>query len=363
MMTGDRLILTAGLGRVAARGANDECNVNMMTETPERVQALMVELGLCDPTEHITVTPLTGGVSSDIALVETSQGRFCVKFALARLKVTADWQVPVGRNAAEFDWLSYVAAINPAWVPRLYGQSSALGGFAMAYLPAAIYPNWKAEMMAGRVDIGFAASVGAALGQIHAVAARDGSVAARFAHQDNFHALRLEPYLLTTAARHSDLAPRLMALSDAFHAARISLVHGDVSPKNILMAPDGPVFLDAECAVQGDPAFDAAFCLNHLVIKATAGVAPPAQFGHAADAFRTAYLAQVDWEDADTIEARIAGLLPALMLARVDGKSPVEYLDGVGQARLRALARSLILSAPDRIAPIIQDAVAAGEIA
>lgn len=332
-----------------------------MSQTPDRMQDLMTELRLCAPDEAVMATPLTGGVSSDIVVVETSQGQFCVKFALARLKVAADWRVPVGRNAAEFDWLTYVSAINPALVPRLYGQSQRLGGFAMEYLPSGSYPNWKAEMMAGRVDERFAAAVGAALGAVHAVAARDATIGARFAHQDNFHALRLEPYLVYTASRHPDLAPRLNALVEQFHAARISLVHGDVSPKNILMGPDGPVFLDAECAVQSDPAFDAAFCLNHLVIKAMAGVAAPAELGQAAMAFRQAYLARVDWENPAGLESRVAGLLPALMLARVDGKSPVEYLDPTGQQRLRAVSRSLILAAPDEITPIVTAAVAAGE--
>jgi hypothetical protein len=130
-----------------------------MSQTPDRMQDLMTELRLCAPDEAVMATPLTGGVSSDIVVVETSQGQFCVKFALARLKVAADWRVPVGRNAAEFDWLTYVSAINPALVPRLYGQSQRLGGFAMEYLPSGSYPNWKAEMMAGRVDERFAAAL------------------------------------------------------------------------------------------------------------------------------------------------------------------------------------------------------------
>jgi aminoglycoside phosphotransferase (APT) family kinase protein len=334
-----------------------------MTEVPDRIVALMRTLGLAAQADDIRLTPLTGGVASDIVLVETAQGRFCVKFALPKLRVAADWQVPVGRNAAEFDWLSYVAAIDSALVPRLYGQDSTLGGFAMAYLPAESYPVWKARMMAGQVDLDFAAAVGGALGAVHAVAARDPTIGTGFAHQDNFHALRLEPYLVFTAARHPDLAERLTALADQFHAARISLVHGDVSPKNILMGPDGPVFLDAECAVHGDPAFDAAFCLNHLVIKAMAGVAAPAMLGQAAMAFRQAYLARVDWENTAGLESRIAGLLPALMLARVDGKSPVEYLDPKGQERLRTLSRALIHAAPDGIGPIVAAAVAAGESA
>ncbi len=325
----------------------------------DRVTALMVELGLARAGEAVEVTPLTGGVSSDIALVRTGAGQFCVKFALPRLKVAADWQVPVSRNAAEYDWLDYVARIDAGLVPRLFGKSADLGGFAMAYLPADRYPNWKAELMAGRVDLPFAAAVGAALARVHSVAAQDATVGPCFANQDHFRALRLDPYLVTTAVRHADLGPILRRIIDTNQASRVSLVHGDVSPKNILIGPDGPVFLDAECAVQGDPAFDVAFCLNHLVIKAVAGIADPALLIAAADGLWEAYAAGIDWERVDDLETRIAALLPALMLARVDGKSPVEYLDAAGQDRLRRVARRLLFAAPLALAPIF---AAAGEV-
>jgi aminoglycoside phosphotransferase (APT) family kinase protein len=332
-----------------------------LNSTPDRIFALMHSLELAAQPDELTVTPLTGGVSSDIVLVETARGRYCAKFALPKLKVAADWQVPVSRNAAEYDWLRYAARIDPNSVPPLFGQNAELGGFVMAFLPSDSFPNWKARLMAGRVDVAFSMSVGQALGQIHAASAQDSSVATTFPHQANFHALRLEPYLLHTATRHPDLSSHLHDLAHRIDGARIALVHGDISPKNILCGPDGPVFLDAECAVHGDPAFDPAFCLNHLLIKASAAMANPADLADAARALWSAYKARINWEDPDTAEIRVAALLPALMLARVDGKSPVEYLDPIGQNRLRQLARSLLAARPDRIAPIIAAAQNAGD--
>ena len=99
-----------------------------------------------------------------------------------------------------------------------------------------------------------------------------------------------------------------------------------MSPKNILCGPTSPVFLDAECAWYGDPAFDLAFCLNHLLLKAVHQPAQSAALLAAFDSMAGAYLAQVNWEPSASLQARAAGLLPALLLARVDGKSPVEYL-------------------------------------
>ena len=103
-------------------------------------------------------------------------------------------------------------------------------------------------------------------------------------------------------------------------------MHGDVSPKNILRGPDGPVFLDAECAWWGDPAFDLAFCLNHLLLKCLWTPAATPGFLACFDALAAAYLAGVTWEPPAALEARAAHLLPGLFLARVDGKSPVEYI-------------------------------------
>ena len=102
---------------------------------------------------------------------------------------------------------------------------------------------------------------------IHAKTAADPAVAAEFPTDAIFYDIRLEPYLVATARAHPDLAERLLALVAATQANKKALVHGDVSPKNILCGPHGPVFLDAECAWWGDPAFDLAFCLNHLLLK------------------------------------------------------------------------------------------------
>ena len=115
------------------------------------------------------------------------------------------------------------------------------------------------------------------------------------------------------------------------------LVHGDVSPKNIMLGPDGPILLDAECAWFGDPAFDLAFCLNHFLIKRLVVKGAADALAAAFDALVAAYLAHVDWEPAEAVEARAAALLPVLALARVDGKSPVEYLD---EAQRGAVARA-----------------------
>jgi 5-methylthioribose kinase len=276
--------------------------------------------------ESFQFTPLTGGVSCDVWRIDLARGPICVKRALPKLRVTADWRAPAERAGTEADWLSLVAGIDPRRVPEMLGEDRPHHIFAMEFLAPETYPLWKGELAAGRVDEAFASQVGEALAHIHAATAGREDIAHDFALQAQFHALRLEPYLLYTAKRHGDVAPRIRSLSDGVARSGIALMQGDISPKNILCGPEGPVFLDAETACYGDPAFDLAFCLNHLLLKCVwhREFAPAylASYGALADA----YLDGVTWESPEDLEDRAAALLPALLLARVDGKSPVEYL-------------------------------------
>ncbi|TBW39558.1 aminoglycoside phosphotransferase family protein [Siculibacillus lacustris] len=309
-------------------------------------------MGLLAADEPFVVEPLTGGVSSNVLVISTGERRLCLKQALPRLKVAKEWLVPISRIYAEIDWLTTVATIEPTLVPAVLGVDRAAGCFAMEFLAPAEHPNWKARLMAGSVDPAFAGLLGDRLGRIHAATARRPELAATFATDADFHALRLDPYLLETARNHPDLAARLEAVVETTRTTKLALVHGDVSPKNILIGPRGPVLLDAECAWWGDPAFDLAFCLNHLLLKAAVLPAVrPALF----ESFRrltAAHLAHVDWEPVDALEARAAALLACLLLARVDGKSPAEYLDAGRRDLVRAAARPLIAQPPVSLAAV-----------
>jgi Ser/Thr protein kinase RdoA (MazF antagonist) len=206
-----------------------------------------------------------------------------------------------------------------------------------------------------------AAEVGRRLVRIHGRFARCPEIEAEFATDAIFHAIRLEPYLLAAARAHPDRAAALHRLTEVTAGTKLTLVHGDVSPKNILIGPHGPVFIDAECAWFGDPAFDLAFCLNHLLLKCLWVPAAALRLIAAFAALAEAYLASVDWEPVERIERRTAHLLPALLLARVDGKSPVEYLtEEQDKNTVRRVARTLLADPPDRLADIHK--IWAGEI-
>jgi aminoglycoside phosphotransferase (APT) family kinase protein len=296
---------------------------------------------------------LTGGISSDIWKVTTPERSFCVKRALPQLAVEVEWRVPVERNRFEVDWYKIAEELVPGAAPRVLAHDEDAMLFAMEFLDPAEFKLYKDELREGRADPEIADEVGRRLARIHAGTARGGEFKEVFPRNDIFHAIRLEPYLEATARNHPDLHDVLFALSERTHVTRLAMIHGDVSPKNILIGPEGPVFLDAECACIGDPAFDLAFCLNHFLLKCLWTPSAKPALLNCFDAMTSAYLAGVDWEPPDQMEARTASLLPGLFLARVDGKSPVEYITEDAQRdKVRRVGRALLHSPPSRLADI-----------
>lgn len=318
-----------------------------IAQEPVFLRQVLVDLGVAAAAEPIEVMPLTGGVSSTILRVQLPGRAVCVKQALPKLKVAKEWWAPTSRVLAEMDWLKTAHAIVPERVPAVLAEDRAHGVFVMEFLDG--LTNWKDALLRGEVDPSIGQAVAHSLAQVHAATAGDAAVAAQFSYDATFHALRLEPYLLETARVHPDLSADLSMLARQTQNTHVALVHGDVSPKNVMLSARGPILLDAECAWYGDPAFDLAFLLNHALLKS-------AHLPHAAkalyglyEAIARAYLPAVRWEPAAALERRCARLLPALLLARIDGKSPVEYLDGAARQQVRTVARALLAEQPDRL--------------
>lgn len=322
---------------------------------PDAILDALRRMGLLPAGSTADGERLTGGVSSDIWRIDTPTGPICVKRALPKLRVAADWRAPVERNIYEAQWMRCANAAVPGAAPALLGQDTQAGALAMAFLSPDDHPLWKAQLRDGHADPEFAAWVARSLVRIHAATASDPAVADAFPTDAIFYDIRLEPYLVATGRAHPDLMDRFEALVAVTQANKRALVHGDVSPKNILSGPAGPVFLDAECAWWGDPAFDLAFCLNHLLLKCLWTPRATGGFLACFDVMVAAYRTCVTWEAADALESRAAALLPGLFLARVDGKSPVEYITAdADRDRVRRIARPFLITPPERLDAIRQ---------
>ena len=321
------------------------------TDAEAEIVPALRRLGLAGPDETPRLTPLAGGVSSDIWRADLRTGPVCIKRALAQLRVAQVWKAPIERGRYEWQWIRFANEVAPGSAPRALAFDEEAMVVVMAWLPPEDNPLWKDELHAGRADAQFAGSVGRTLALIHGASAGRQDIAERFPSDEIFYAIRLEPYLIATSRVHDDLAPRLRALAASTAATKRALVHGDVSPKNIMVGKNGPIFLDAETAWYGDPAFDLAFCLNHMLLKCLWTPAATDDFLACFEALAGGYLGGVDWEKRAEIEARTAHLLPALFLARVDGKSPAEYITTeADRERVRRCARALIAEPVDDLA-------------
>ncbi|MCC6679495.1 MAG: phosphotransferase [Phycisphaeraceae bacterium] len=320
-------------------------------DLPPIIQELAAA-GLLDA-QRVTGRPLTGGVSSDIWLLEDGQSKLVVKQALAQLRVAADWRADVGRNMVEHRYLKLVDKLVPGAVPAVRYVSQANHFFAMEYLGGDFAP-WKQHLLAGEADPRKAQQAGELLGAIHAATWRDDNIRAAFDTTDWFDQLRLDPYLRATATAHPALHDQFMAEADRIANTRLSLVHGDFSPKNLMVAPGRLVVIDCEVAWFGDPTFDVAFLLNHMMLKAL-----HRREHHAAmiDLARTAwdaYQRKLSTEQTEIVRSNLPRLLLMLMLARIDGKSPVEYLTEEGpRQRVRRFVTKQLSSTALPLQPLL----------
>lgn len=310
---------------------------------PDELRRALERLNLVETGTHVGAEPLLGGVSSDIWRVDCPTGSIVVKRALLELRVAQHWAAPAERSSHEAAWLRMAARAVPGVAPTLLGFDESSGTVAMTYLDPRDHPCWKQQLLRGVVSLDAAAEVGRRVGLLHAATADEATWRSAFDDPAMFASIRLDPYFDAVALRHPDRSDRIAHVRDVIERHAAVVIHGDVSPKNVHIGPQGPVLLDAECATWGDPAFDLAFCLTHLLLKALVVPASAESLRRATIELSSAYRAQVTWEEPDAVERRAAQILAVLLLARVDGKSPVDYLSPEQEARVRDHARALLL--------------------
>jgi enolase len=274
----------------------------------------------------VSVTPLTGGVSCQILLIDDGENRLVLKRALEKLKVKEDWFADVKRNVVEQQYLKYVAGFLPSSVPEILYSDSEQNFFCMEMLEDGLV-NWKEELLSAKIENSYCVKAGGILAEIHLKSLNDDTLAKEFDTLDNFTELRIAPYLIATAVKNKSIAHYFEAEATRISKVKQCLVHGDYSPKNILVDSKRLVVLDCEVAWYGDPAFDIAFLLNHFLLKALFLKNSSNEFLDSASLIWKSYFDKTKDHLGLDFEERVMHLLPMLMLARVDGKSPVEYLN------------------------------------
>lgn len=317
-------------------------------------------IGIAPPGARVEAEDLKWGVSNVVLKVSWTDSAVVVKQSLPNLRVTADWPFDRRRTLVERDCLNLLARLVPRAVPNVVFCDDRRYTLVISCVPPG-GTLWKEDLMAGRVDADAAGRAGALLGRIHRLSSTDDEARDRFADQTVMIQGRTDPYHMTVAAKHASLAPAIEREVERMLATRVALTLGDYSPKNLFVYHDRIMAIDFEVAHWGDPAFDVAFCVSHLVLKAIRFEQRAGAYLAAADRFVKGYRASAG---ALAAESAVVAELGCVLLARIDGKSPVEYItDDLARDRVRRLAAVLITGGGDSVSVAlaeVQRAIATG---
>ena len=217
-----------------------------------------------------TASTLSGGVSNVVLAVDDGRQRLVVKQSLGRLRVRDEWHAPRERIIAEAAALDVARRLTPTRVPLVVHRDPANHVIVIEAAPHE-WRDWKTQLLRGDITPSVGRHLGTVLGRWHRLTVAS-ELPSELRGQSSFEVLRLEPYYRTAARRKHELSREIHSLVQEMSGRQVCLVHGDFSPKNVLVDPlaEGPPLwvIDFEVAHRGDPAFDLAFMASHLTLKA-----------------------------------------------------------------------------------------------
>lgn len=312
--------------------------------------AYLRECGFLPADAEAVAVPLAGGVSNLALVIATHNGaRFVLKQSRERLRTKAAWYGRLDRILIERDALLHLASVlPPGSVPSVLLSDPSNYILAMSHAPEGSVV-WKERLLAGDTGLEPARAAGAALGMMHSSPLPQPEIAARLGDLQVFDQLRIDPYYRTIMRMYVDIHDRLQDLISSLESAHPPrFVHADFSPKNILVHSGGLFIVDFETAHLGDPAFDVGFFGSHLVLKAFRAAPEHEPYLALLETFLASYRAATAGlgAEAEAVLSRALVHLPACTLARIDGKSPVEYLSPAQQARVRDFAVDALYENP-----------------
>jgi len=305
--------------------------------------------------EPVSFEKLKGGVSNRVVRVTWADGHdWVVKQALAKLRVSVDWFSSPERIVVEARALRWLNRLAPSGTtPSLTFEDAAAHLMAMEAIPID-HENWKSVLLSGRVIPDHFEQFGSLLGTIHRKSAESGpELRKAFADTSYFDSLRLGPYYRYAAQNTPAAASFLETLAEETLRHKLSLVHGDFSPKNALVYRGKLILLDYEVVHFGDPAFDVGFGLTHFLSKAHHLGKRRTRLANAAALFWRVYFNEITPLGWNAIEPRAVRHTLGCLLARVAGKSPLEYLTAEEATRQKDVTLQLIANPPITITDLI----------
>jgi len=290
----------------------------MTLDTIEQVKKYLIVEGLVRSDDNVQVEYLPGGVSCRVWKIVRNNDRWVIKQALKKLDVKADWFSDVERIHREHHVMKQIKRIVPdSNVPKVLHTDYTNHVYMMSCAEEGV-ETWKDLLISGIFNASTAKSAASLLSQIHSRSYKiDEEQKAEFSDQKYFNQLRIDPFHRFLIQKYPELTSAINKLIAELTLEKSCLVHGDFSPKNMLVQQNGEIVLiDFEVAHWGNPVFDLAYCLGHLMLKAW----------HLKKYEEVLSLIKAFL---DNYKGKVSNLLPHLglmLLARMDGKSPVNYI-------------------------------------
>jgi 5-methylthioribose kinase len=306
------------------------------------VVAYLKERKIFSPESSPSVEVLTGGVSNVVLSISGEGKDFVLKQALPELRVATKWPADQRRAMVEARAIEILHNLTPQNVPQLCDVDPERFTLIMKRAPRTM-TIWKEDLLSGSIHPEVAAHLGQILGLWHRNSAAESAILDEFREDSLFEQLRIRPFYRTIAAKHESISQRISKLIAELLEDKSCLVHGDYSPKNILVEGKSKVIvLDFEVAHTGNPVFDLGFFLAHLLCKYEFFPEQKEKLAlsHAANTFINVYEQSFGHASAASLPWHVA----AIALARVDGQSPVNYLDSASQERLRRRTLTILRS-------------------
>ena len=297
---------------------------------------------------------LEGGVSSDVFKVKTKKKIYCLKRSLPKLRVEKEWFVDTKRIKYEYLWLKHCKKIIPNSIPNVYKFNNKKNYLILEYLNENKYKNLKTEFLRKKINLKIITKISKDLFKIHKNSTGKNIKERFFNNSKNFYDLRLDAYFREVARVYPELNKKITKIIDNYKINSSTLIHGDFSPKNMLVYNKTIKYIDAETCNYGDPAFDLVFFANHLLIKSIHMPEKKNHFINSYKIFFDTYLNSLELSKRSIFLKRCIEMAPMMLLARIDGKSPVEYIAKKQKNKIRLLAFELIENSPKSLDELIK---------
>lgn len=325
----------------------------MKISNTKELKQYLRENNIVKPNDTINVDVLAGGVSGDVMKITVPDKTMVVKQALKKLKVKDDWFSDPTRIITEKNCLNVYNNIIPESVPQLYFFDDDNFLYGMECAPEESI-MWKTDLLAKRLDFDIAKQVIEALLKIHISTSTDNKTKELFMDKTIFYELRIEPYFETVIKKHPQLSIPIKNCITIAMEQEIALIHGDFSPKNILVNNHDVFILDFEVAHYGAPAFDLAFFANHFLLKAIKNKDIHESYLNMLEFMMNIYFSGCTIIEPVQLEKDTVSMLASLFIARVDGKSPAEYInDETDKQLIRDLSYDILINGKSTFKEVI----------